>query len=69
MKLTHTLSQVMQLEQKLHFIQRNATRCAICQLVCSKMHVLREKVAIVLTERRDQIQELADTKYGKYEMN
>lgn len=56
-------SQVMQLEQKLHTIQRNVFRCASCQLVCSKMNVLREKVATLLIERRDQIQELADTKY------
>lgn len=59
----------MELERKFHFIQQNASHCANCQSVCTKMHVLREKVAILFNERRDQIQELADTKYEKIQIN
>lgn len=62
LKSTRTSSQVLELERKLHNIQLNASRCADCQLICSKMHVFREKIWIILNDRRHQMQELADTK-------
>lgn len=57
--------QVLELEHKLDSIQRSVSLCSDCHLVRGKLHVLREKVSILLNERRDQIRELAGSKYER----
>lgn len=54
--------QVNELEHKFQIIQQNVSRCVHCEHIRTKMDVLREKVALLLQDKREQIQELADTK-------
>lgn len=56
-------SQIVKLEQRLLALQSTKLMsCSNCQHLTAKLDIMREKFVSLLTERRDKLQELNNTK-------